>query len=55
LTSGVHSAGDAHSVTVIAQQRLTSPPNKALQQTNLSLACGSLWRSLLNADTLGRQ
>jgi len=25
-----------------------------LQQTGLSLACGSLWRPQLNADTLGR-
>ena len=29
-------------------------PNKALQQTGLSLAFGSLWRPQLNAATLGR-
>ena len=28
-------------------------PNKALQQTGLSLACGSLWRPQLNTGTLG--
>jgi hypothetical protein len=29
-------------------------PNKVLQQTGLSLACGSLWRPQLNTGTLAR-